>query len=1053
MRGRLPQPVVVLVGAYIVLAELDRLLGACLGADGAPATAGGLFGPFGIGVRNAWDTWHSSAWSGVAARVLLLHLLVDIVFYLAYTRLLRAWLSTFTSSGAATALRAVRVVLVLEVAETAVAALCLAFLGDGFLDIDSQGPGGGVPEWLRRGLGVVTEAKWTALVALGFIVVRLVGDTANRSRAVATIRRWATALYYQRLSLLVVVVIGALALNPGAGVSDQIPDVLRHWADLSATATRHLVAGILGTALTAVGLFVLGRLRTERAWCEYVSRNVRKSRRPSLVWLIWPLVALTAGLLLLVTGEQESLDWRFWLAVGVPLAIFIVSWIAFTVGGTAGRAARWWPLVPLPRADRQFAETTWRAGDALAGGVVLLLALALLRAFTAPVVLGPIPADDPFTRSRQWMEVGMLATGVLLAVIAQPVLGALRDRVDDGLRRGAETYAETGPGATGRRYRWSALWPPEPSGGAMTPWARVTLGCALAVLVVVELWPLRATAFLGVFATTQLVLLAWAVFIGVVLVQLQHHQPAEVFRILRLRQNPVMTLVLAVLCVSSLRGGDAGIHALRTLDPSPAPTGPTQVGLAGFTRTWLGAGADCGFTLPASGSPNLARAGAAGVTVRPMLLVAADGGGIRASRWTVEAMTRLNDAWRAGNPRCPRSAVLLASGVSGGSVGLALSRTDDATTAQRALEEPDALGAATAGLLLRDLVAGGFSLKVPALDAGGTWADRAGLMETVWERDSRALRERFSSSGTSSSAEREGALLLNSVATGSGCRVLVGQVDVRRPATLQAASPEGDGRRVESRAATVETPGPDCRTRTDLPAGTFDLLQSYRACLPGISWATAAMLSARFPVVTPAGRLEGCRPTLADLQLIDGGYAEGSGLGTLTEVAQDVLDAVRTANSAATGPTRTIVVPIVVFLQNRPGADVSTPPPGLSAELFVPLAGRAAETLQGSTGSWLQRAAAELDQACLPDDAVCQATLATVWRTVPGGVVVVAPAAQPTVEPPLGWTLSAASRLRLTTAMSHEAQVCRDGATSGILGGYGRLGALLTWLREHRACE
>jgi hypothetical protein len=82
----------------------------------------------------------------------------------------------------------------------------------------------------------------------------------------------------------------------------------------------------------------------------------------------------------------------------------------------------------------------------------------------------------------------------------------------------------------------------------------------------------------------------------------------------------------------------------------------------------------------------------------------------------------------------------------------------------------------------------------------------------------------------------------------------------------------------------------------------------------------------------------------------------------------------------------------------------------------------------------------------------CQTVLARFWRTMPGGVVVVAPAAQPAVEPPLGWTLSAASRIRLVTAMDGETATCRDPRTTGILGNYGRFGALLSWLRDRREC-
>jgi hypothetical protein len=651
---------------------------------------------------------------------------------------------------------------------------------------------------------------------------------------------------------------------------------------------------------------------------------------------------------------------------------------------------------------------------------------SLLRAFTAPAVLGTPDTADLLARnqetlqlaqSRQTLQVIAVLTGIVLTALAPPLLRAAVRNLDARLAAQAVTSAG--------RFRWSALWPATPSGAALTPWAWTAWGGAVAVLVLAALWPLRSSAALGVFAVCELVLLAWAVVIGLVLVHLQHSEPAEVFRLLRLRYNPVLTLALAVPFIASLSGGDPTVHALRAASAGQSVTEQTQPKLADLTQSWVDLGSSCSFPLnPAAGGA---------VQVQPLLLLAADGGGIRASRWTVEAVQQVRQAWQQGTPTCPHTPILLASGVSGGSVGLALSRGDDAEAAEAALEAPDALAGAAVGLLVRDLLAGGAGLEVPALDAGGAWTDRAGLMEVVWERASAALKQPF----TFDTSGPGPALVFNSAAAGTGCRVLVEQVDVRTgtpPPSL-----------------TAQSRGPDCRGRADLPAGSLDLWESYGRCLPKLSWATAAMMSARFSTVTPAGRVRACDEAERDLQLIDGGYGEGSGLGTLDEVLPTVLDVVRKVN-AGPGSPRRIVVPIVVFLQNRSGADVSTPAPDLSAELLVPLAGQAAKGVQSSTGSWLQRASAQLQHACAPSDASCTAALNRIWATLPGGIVVVAPAAQPTVEPPLGWTLSAASRIRLTTAMDHETTVCRDPTTTGILGGYGRFGALLNWLQAHTPC-
>jgi hypothetical protein len=55
-----------------------------------------------------------------------------------------------------------------------------------------------------------------------------------------------------------------------------------------------------------------------------------------------------------------------------------------------------------------------------------------------------------------------------------------------------------------------------------------------------------------------------------------------------------------------------------------------------------------------------------GETFVPALIVVAEGGGIRAAYWTARAMVKLAE------DACLGQSVLLSSGVSGGSVGLAL---------------------------------------------------------------------------------------------------------------------------------------------------------------------------------------------------------------------------------------------------------------------------------------------------------------------------------------------------------------------------------------------
>jgi hypothetical protein len=181
------------------------------------------------------------------------------------------------------------------------------------------------------------------------------------------------------------------------------------------------------------------------------------------------------------------------------------------------------------------------------------------------------------------------------------------------------------------------------------------------------------------------------------------------------------------------------------------------------------------------------------------------------------------------------------------------------------------------------------------------------------------------------------------------------------------------------------------------------------------------MLSARFPYVTPSGVVRGCGET-ATQQLVDGGYAEASALGTLVDLAPELMRLVREHNAAvlgdpaASGP---LVVPTVVFLQNHFGTDLSAPPSASSSELLVPPVARRAKAELGSDSALRQRL-----EALLADPVPCPPKAA---GCVPAGAtgvpqyVLVAPATLPSVTAPLGWTLSQTSIDRLRTAMDRQA--------------------------------
>jgi hypothetical protein len=258
---------------------------------------------------------------------------------------------------------------------------------------------------------------------------------------------------------------------------------------------------------------------------------------------------------------------------------------------------------------------------------------------------------------------------------------------------------------------------------------------------------------------------------------------------------------------------------------------------------------------------------------------------------------------------------------------------------------------------------------------------------------------------------------MNSTAAGRGCRVFVSQIDLGTGPQRTAGTAGGTGGTGNSSTAT-------CQGQTNQPPASLDLQDIYGHCTPDMSWATAAMLSARFATLTPGAKVPPVTRMLPpgagtgtpervscsgwpSLQLIDGGYAEGSGIGTLADIAPALLEVVRDHNATLDG-TEPLVVPVVLYLEDETRSDIVRQPQGLSAELFVPLAGRSAKFVQTSSGTWLQRIAGSIADPCPtvdrrrcldPDDAV--------QGKLTGGIIIAAPLTKPSVEAPLGWTLQA----------------------------------------------
>lgn len=946
------------VALWVAMAEIDRLIAATVAdGGGASRTAGGLQSLEAQARRDSWPIWREAA-PGPASELphyLQAYAVADALFALAYFSILWRPLRPY---------RWLRGLLVLELACELGESVTLAYLA-------SRLPDAG-PSWI---LMVLAYAKWSllALLAVSVLYYRVLRRLLSR-----WLRRTAQALLFQRLSLFPVLAVAAMALLPIPGVSDQLPDAQRSWAREGFGAPHWWLAVLVVAAGTA-GLFVLGRRRSELAWALHVSQD---AKLPAVIgWWAYGPALLVAGLILAALFGRLPQPPTLWMLafLSVPLAVVVLSVI-----GKRHRPS--FPPPPWPH-DLQRAVSAWRCGDVLACSFLVVSGAALVRSFTAPAVLGLAGGRlDAYGWSGLFFAAGGLA-----------VLGAFPLM--------AFLIRATWPAVSGTSLA-GLLDPRVPSSPAATTASRISLVAAAVVLALLLAFPSGASRLLGIPATAVVSVLAWTVVVGFLVVQLQQQRAIWVFEKVGLRANPIVSLILFTLLVSSLNGGDARIHALREA-PEQAD-GTARPTVQEYVKQRLAASPGCtvATTLP-DGSH---------VPVRPVVFVAAEGGGIRAAAWTAAALQELSRI------PCGREAVLLSSGVSGGSLGLVVTKLysaegESAVDVVAGLARPDALAAGVAGALVGDLVAAGTNLLVgsgPVTESGAGWQDRAGVMEQAWERSAGRLAQPWepASAGTSLT----GALVLNSTASGIGCRLLISQLDL-------AGDAAGRGQTIHD----AEQPPPgvtprieDCRERP-VPL-SIDLL-AHDACPLRLSWATAAMLSARFPIISPAGRVpypadDGCSPANA-YQAIDGGYSEGSGLGTIHDLWPAFRDALQSHNTAATD-SDPVVVPVFLFLQNSVGSDVVAGPPELAGELAVPLVGISAKTLQSEATSWMQR----LDGAagvCDTGSTRCQDAQAAFARSVDGPSIRVAPASRPSLDPPLGWSLSPFSLKRLDQAMQDQA--------------------------------
>ncbi len=968
------------LASLLVTNELDRLVADVVAPSGRVHALSGVYGPGAFLETEAWGDWAASAFPvGALVRA---HVVADLVFIACYGALLARAVRALTPPGSRARRWGIRFVLALVVADLVEDALLFALSFPG------------APAWLAWPQVVATLAKFAAgLALLGFLFLgRTVGD---RMRAGAG-RAW-RGLYAQRLVAIVVGAIAAVSLVTADGVIEQLPDVYRSWVGYGGLDPVPVAATLLAFAATGTGLLFLSRGRVRR----YVrSASDARPESPLVPWVVAAVTAAVVGVALGAGQNEAPADW-------MPLAVFVGALLAIPGLSKLIRVvrARWATSAapPLrPPDTHEDAAAARRVGDALLVFWIALAGLGPFKAFIAPIALGTTGGfdDSRFAGTTGWivaLAAGFLVVGIAGAVAfrrwaahdpsASADARALRETLDAAVQTGDVTE---------RHQR------------LLNRLGLVVLAVSAVVLVAFLLAPMAISAVVGAAAVIVLLAGAWTGVLGWLTLSLGRRRPLEVFQVLRLRSAPVVTLLVVLPLVASAMQSAPSMHAVRFTPDGSLPQRPS---LASAYAEWY-AGDSCA-------------AEVAGVRVKPLVLVAAEGGGIRAATWTVDVLRELPAA-----SECASRAVFASTGASGGSIGLASFRVEGNARGGGAEQSTidfagdDALSADLAGLLAGDLVGSVAGIRVPSWGAphadGWEWRDRTAMQEITWESQA----PQFAGAFDATPVQPTGYLVLGSTDAASLCKVLVSQVDLSMGGWAQTDAGTG----AQTAAA------PDCAARRAEFASTIDLVDYLGACRAGLSWATAAELSARFPFVSPGGRFspdtlpDGCR-RIADLQLVDGGSTDNSAIGTWVDVAPALTSLIRETNASADGATRPYVVPVLLFATNEPGSDVIVAPDGSRPEALVPLAAIfGAKGPQISPSAWLRRTSDAYREVCPPDAARCAAVRDALRAALPGGVAVASPSTAPAISVPLGWSLSSFSRSRLRFEAEGQALCGRDPA-------------------------
>ncbi|WP_406120316.1 hypothetical protein OIE52_51065 [Streptomyces canus] len=769
----------------------------------------------------------------------------------------------------------------------------------------------GIEKWrLGWPLHVVLWVK-LALVAIltVFVLVNLIGWVIERPEEQARVRRAFRVAGRLRVQLTAAALFVLLTLAP---ISDQPYDMVRRSVER---------LPVLACLAGAVLIF--------SAVLYYADASRIPDHRQR--WAP-PVCVLAASVAFLGASFIPHL-----IRLRAPAIILMAIWF---IGALAG--SRWWhteepvtggpkgaPPVPNERPnDVDLARARFEADHEerrrqyeleLRPLRAARCSVAVVPLVVTALVLGAAESDPAFFGTGSWTVWHRLALGLSwpLAIGAVVCGGALAVHASQG--------DSDPPAAPGHPVvRWGVQ--------------------GIVLIVAVALWVADGPgpAMLGAYGVIAVCLAALVVVVTVLQLAANHLEPPRGLRVLGFRRIPLLTLLAAWLVLAGVLDAQ-GSHQIQTSAPAvtAASTHPREQLAADEFTAW-------------------ARQCADHKGPRPLVLVSASGGGIRAAYWTAAVLDQLARPDSA-DPVCSSAhALFSASGTSGGALGIVGYSTE--------FEKPyvkgwpwkqfgdDFLAPTLATMLTHDL---------PAAFAYDGGYDRARALQDAWARSNRRLDEPFSWAWEPTRRGPE--VILNGTTT-NGCRVTVSAMDI------------GTGEPAACTRPSAISPGA-------LDAGTL-------LCHRTISRATAALLSARFPYVSPSGALPRCGKQPA-VRIVDGGYSENNGAQSLVDLYVNQLEPlIRDYN--ITHRTNCIA-PVYVHVANGYQAATPTVLGHRTSELLTPL------STEGAVHDQTPKVALQRARAAMQHDVGCAAD----GR---GRYFEIVPSEHPGVQAPLGWTLSRAAR-------------------------------------------